>query len=206
MNVFTYNQEQAKTVGAGEWITKSGGYDLSVVRAQFTASQTQGSQAKFLEMDVVSREGQKCNYISVCYVKGDGAPLQFGEALIQAIMGCAKIGAMTMDQNGNCPELIGKNFKAVLQRTDFTKNNGEDGYKFDLKLPAMMNGQTIKESISGEAPKAFNSYAESVSDKDERKQNTQIHSAQQQNGTPEPKGYGGSQQVAGNDFDDDIPF
>ena len=51
--LFTYNQEQAASVGAGQYVTKSAGYDVKVVRAVLTKSQTQGSQAQFLEMDLI---------------------------------------------------------------------------------------------------------------------------------------------------------
>ncbi|MDB4261432.1 hypothetical protein N9878_01055 [bacterium] len=212
--LFTYNQEQASTVGAGQYVTKSGGFDVKVVRAVTTRSQTQGSQAQFLEMDFETREGQKCNYVSICFVKGDGTQLDFGNKLIQAIMGCAGVQHLTIDQQGNATELLGKSFKAILQRIDFTKNNGQDGYKFELKLPALMTGQTIQEQVSNKEAQAFAIYAGSVEDKDDRKT---INSAPQQNSAPQmtpaydpngPQSYGtkaGSQQGA-QDFDDDIPF
>ena len=124
MTTFTYNQEEAATVGAGQYVTKSGGYDVKVVSAKITKSQTQGSQAEFLEFDLETREGQKANYVSICYKKGDGTQLDFGNKLIMAIMGCAGIQTLTADANGVCAGLIGKSFKAILQRVDFTKNNG----------------------------------------------------------------------------------
>lgn len=199
--LFTYNQEQAATVGAGQYVTKSGGYDVKVVRAVATKSQTQGSQAQFIELDIETREGQKCNYISICFVKGDGTKLDFGNKLIQAIMGCAGIQSLTIDQQGNATELLNKSFKAILQRVDFTKNNGEDGYKFELKLPALMSGQTIQEQLSGKQAQAFKSYADSVEDKDERKP----ASATQQKAPVtsygvEPAGYATVSDL------DDIPF
>jgi hypothetical protein len=167
--LFTYNQEQASTVGAGQYVTKSGGFDVKVVRAVATQSQTAGSKAQFLEMDFETREGQKCNYVSICFVKGDGTQLDFGNKLIQAIMGCAGVQHLTIDPQGNATELLNKSFKAILQRVDFTKNNGEDGYKFELKLPALMTGQTIQEQVSNKTAQAFATYAESVEDKDDRK-------------------------------------
>lgn len=208
--LFTYNQEQAATVGAGQYVTKSGGFDVKVVRAITTKSQTQGSQAQFLEMDLETREGQKCNYVSICFVKGDGTQLEFGNKLIQAIMGCAGIQYLTADQNGNCNELLQKNFKAILQRVDFTKNNGTDGYKFELKLPALMTGQTIQEQLAGKPAQAFASYAESVEDKDERKavnsnQAANYGAAPAQHAPQMAPAYQGAPAGQGADFDD-IPF
>lgn len=208
--LFTYNQEQAAAVGAGQYVTKSGGFDVKVVRAVATQSQTVGSQARFLEMDFETHEGQKCNYVSICFVKGDGTQLDFGNKLIQAIMGCAGVQHLTIDQQGNATELLGKQFKAILQRIDFTKNNGQDGYKFDLKLPALMTGQTIQEQLSNKPAQAFASYAESVEDKDERKA---VSATPQQSAAPQmtpaydpngPQSYGTKQEPS-TDFDD-IPF
>ena len=212
--LFTYNQEQAATVGAGQYVTKSGGFDIKVVRAVTTKSQTQGSQAQFLEMDFETREGQKCNYVSICFIKGDGTQLEFGNKLIQAIMGCAGVQHLTVDQQGNCTELLQKSFKAILQRVDFTKNNGQDGYKFELKLPALMTGQTIQEQLANKPAKAFAGYADSVEDKDERTAKPsqaptqqaapQMAPAYQQ--TPLPQGYNGEQAPTGADDFSDIPF
>ena len=167
--LFTYNQEQAATVGAGQYVTKSGGYDIKVVRSVITISETPGSKAQFLEMDLETREGQKCNYVKICFIKGDGTQLDFGNKLIQAIMGCAGIQSLTVDNNGNCNELLNKSFKAILQKTDYTNGSGADKYKFEIKLPALMTGQTIQEQLSNKPAQSFASYAESVEDKDERK-------------------------------------
>ncbi len=208
--LFTYNQEQASTVGAGQWVTKSGGYDVKVVRAVVTKSEKQDSQAQFLEMDFETREGQKCNYVKICFIKGDGSRLDFGDNLIQAVMGCARIQHLTVDQQGNCTELLQKSFKAILQRTDYTNGGGDDKYKFEIKLPALMTGQTIQEQINNKPAQAFTSYADSVEDKDERKQ---VNSAQQQTSTSfgqKPAGHQSAQttteQPSNLDFDDDIPF
>lgn len=208
--LFTYNQEQASTVGAGQYVSKSGGYDVKVVRAVVAHSQTAGSKAQHLEMDLETREGQKCNYVSICFIKGDGTQLDFGNNLIQAIMGCAGIQHLTVDAQGNCTELLQKSFKAILQKTDYTNQSGVDKYKFDIKLPALMTGQTIQEQLSNKPAQAFASYAASVEDKDERKA---VNSAPQQSQSPQmapaydpngPQSYG-TKAAPSDDFDD-IPF
>ena len=76
--LFNYNQEQAIQAGGGQWVLESGGFDLKITRAAFTKSQSANSRAEFLELDVETREGAKCNYISICYTKGDGTTLDFG--------------------------------------------------------------------------------------------------------------------------------
>jgi hypothetical protein len=208
--LFTYNQEQAAQVGAGQWVTKSGGYDVKVASAMFTKSKTQGSQAQFLEMNFETRDGQKCNYVTICYVKGDGTQLDFGQKMVQAVMGSAGVQNLTVDANGNCPELLGKSFKAILQRTDYTNGSGEDKYKFEIKLAALMTGQTIQEQLGSKQAQAFAAYADSVEDQDKRTQ-------------PQAGGFGNQAPNQGNshnfdnskpqqangtgvDFDDDIPF
>lgn len=208
--LFTYNQEQAAQVGAGQWVTKSGGYDVKVVSAMFTKSKAQGSQAQFLEMNFETRDGQKCNYVTICYVKGDGTQLDFGQKMVQAVMGSAGIQNLTADANGNCPELLGKSFKAILQRTDYTNGSGEDKYKFEIKLAALMTGQTIQEQLGSKPAQAFASYADSVEDQDKRTQ-PQVGGFQSQapsQGNSHNFDNSKPQQANGSgvDFDDDIPF
>jgi hypothetical protein len=197
MNKFTYNQEQASQIGAGQYVTKSGGYDFKIVRAQFVVSQSNRSEA--LELDLETREGLKCNYISINHIKGDGNPNEYGGKLIQAIMGCTGVNSLTSANQGNCPELFNKALKGVVQRVDYTKqsgvNAGQDGYKFDFKLPAnLQTGKTVKESVSGSEASSFKQYAESITDKDERQSK------------PINQGHSANPQDPAIDFDDDIPF
>ena len=103
--MFTYNQQLATEIGGGgQYVTKSGGYDLKVVRAQFTEN-------KFLELDFETRDGLKLNYVSINHTKNDGQPNDYGQKMIHAIMGCTGVQNLTCDQNGNCPELFGKSPK-----------------------------------------------------------------------------------------------
>ncbi|AUR89645.1 hypothetical protein NVP1127O_53 [Vibrio phage 1.127.O._10N.286.52.E12] len=167
--VFTYNQEMATQIGnGGQYVTTSGGYDLKIVRAQFV-------NGKALEFDFETRDGLKLNYVSINYTKNDGQPNEFGQKMIHAIMGCCGANQLTQDANGNIPELFGKFIKAVVQRVDYTKtsgvNAGQDGYKFDFKMPAMMStGQTIKEYVEQKQAESFDKYASTIEDKDDRTQ------------------------------------
>lgn len=198
--LFTYNQEQAIQTGGGQWVLESGGYDLKITRAAFTKSQSANSRAEFLEIDTETRDGAKCNYISICYTKGDGTALDFGHNAIQSLMGCSGARALTVDQSGNCPDLLGKTFKGILQRVDYTKNNGQDGFKFELKLCAnVQTSQTMKEFVEQKQAVSFAEYASSVVTKDERKAKSSDgqsggYDQQQQSSQPTPQ------------FDDDINF
>lgn len=201
MNKFNYNQEEAAQIGGGQYVTKSGGYDFKIVRAQFTKSQN--NSAEFLELDFETREGLKLNYVSINFVKGDGNQNEFGNKMIQAIMGATGVQQLNIGNEGNCPELFNKGLKGVVQRIDYTKQSGpkagQDGYKFEFKLPAnIQTGKTVKEAISNSEAKSFAQYADSIEDKDER--NT-VTAREQTNAAV-------SNNVADTsiDFDDDIPF
>lgn len=200
MNKFTYNEEQASQIGGGQYVTKSGGYDFKVVRAQFTKSDN--NQAEFLEFDFETREGLKLNYVSINFTKGDGNPNEFGGKMIQAIMGAIGVGNLSSGNDGNCPELFNKGLKGVVQRVDYTKqsgpNSGQDGYKFEFKLPAnIKTGKTVKETTGNSEAKSFSQYADSIEDKDER---TTPAPSQHQTNTTDPR------PDPTIDFDDDIPF
>lgn len=197
--IFQYNQEMATQIGGGSYVTKSGGYDFKIVRAQF--AQNQNSQARALEFDFETRDGLKCNYVSINFQKGDGTPNDYGHKLIQAIIGCAGVNQLSEQQGGNCPELYNKFIKGVVQRIDYTKNNGQDGYKFDFKMPAnMQTGKTVKETVGNEPASAFDKYAASIEDKDER-----VHQMQSQSQQGNQGNYTPQYDVPPEEFDD-FPF
>lgn len=206
MNKFNYNEDQAAQIGGGQYVTKSGGYDFKIVRAEFSKSQSNNAEA--LELDFETREGLKLNYISINFTKGNGDPNEFGHKMIQAIMGVTGVTNLTQGNGGNCPELFSKGLKGVVQRVDYTKNSGpnagQDGYKFDFKLPAnIQTGKTVKERIANSEAKSFSQYADSIEDKDERVIRTDNHQPSNQGGGFQRQ----AQQPAPSvDFDDDIPF
>ncbi len=214
MNKFNYNQELAEQIGGGSYVTKSGGYDLKIVRAEFRKSPN--NQSEFLEFDFETREGLKLNYVSINFIKGDGTQNEFGNKMINAIMGCVNVQNLSLGNDGSCPELFNKALKAVVQRVDYTKQSGEnagqDGYKFEFKLPAnIQTGKTVKEAISNSEAKSFSSYAETIEDKDTRtapqaagfSATRPMDEAMVQNGINRTNQ---NNQPTDVDFDDDIPF
>jgi hypothetical protein len=211
MNKFNYNEELASQIGGGQYVTKSGGYDFKIVRAQFTKSSN--NNAEFLEFDFETREGLKLNYVSINFTKGDGNPNEFGNKMINAIMGAIGIQNLTLGNDGNCPELFNKGLKGVVQRVDYTRQSGEkagqDGYRFEFKLPANINtGKTVKEATTNSPATSFDQYAGSVEDKDDRTQGTGFQ--RPMDGAMAQNGVASNQMQAGPDigdsFDDDIPF
>ena len=202
MNKFNYDEQMATQIGGGQYVTKSGGYDLKVVRAQFTKSKS--SQAEFLEFDFHTREGLKLNYVSVNFVKGDGTANDFGMKMVNAIMGCAVVQTLTQGNDGHCPELFNKVIKGIVQRVDYTIDSGakagQDAYKFEFKLPANVgSGRTVKESKENAAATSFDQYASSVEDVDKRVAGQQP--AAQQGMAPQQQ-----QSAPTPEFADDIPF
>ena len=200
MNKFNYNQELAAQIGGGQYVTKSGGYDLKVTRSEFTKSDN--NKAEFLELDFETREGLKLNYVSINFTKGSGESNDFGHKMIQSIMGCMGVQNLT-DNNGKCNELYNKGLKGVVQRVDYTKQSGpkagKDGYKFEFKLPAnIQTGKTVKETTTDSPATSFEQYAGSIEDKDERVTPQQTGGFSQQ--APQ------QQASADMNFDDDIPF
>lgn len=198
---FIYNQEQASQIGSGQYVTKSGGYDFKIVRSEFSKSES--NQSEFLELDFETREGLKLNYVSINFTKGNGEANDFGHKMIQAIMGSIGIQNLS-NTNGQCPELFNKGLKGVVQRVDYTRqsgpNAGQDGYKFEFKLPAnIQTGKTVKEAMSNSEAVSFKQYAETIVDKDDRKA---AGSARQATNNAVSQ----NTQDTSIDFDDDIPF
>lgn len=195
--VFTYNQNLATQIGGGLQYV-SGGYDLKIVRAQM-------KEGKFLEFDFEEKEGRKFQFISINHTKNDNTPNEFGHKMINAIMGCVGVSQLTCDQQGNVPELSGKYLKGILQRVNYTKQSGEnagkDGFRFEFKMPASIkDGRTVKEMVEQKPAEAFDRYAESVEDKDERG-SIPSQPAQQAPQSAQPQ-----YSDVPMDFDDDIPF
>lgn len=202
--IFTYNQDLATQINGAGGGYHSGGYDLKITRSQMT------NEGKHIEFDFEAREGQKFNYVSINIVRNDGQPNEFGQKMVNAIMGCVGVNQLTCDQVGNIPELFGKYVKGVLQRIDYTKqsgaNAGQDGFKFEFKLPASIkDGRTVKEMVENKPAEAFQKYADSIEDKDERgnapKPNQQSYNSPQQPQQQTPQ-----YNEPPMDFDDEIPF
>lgn len=168
--VFNYNEDQALKAGGGMYINASGAY-VGNLTAKWTSSD---SGAQFLELGLKGDDGE-ANYMRVCYVKKDGTANAMGENLIQAIMGLLKLKSLSQRKTGDdtiCPELTGKPIGLVLQKVLFTKNDGSDGYKFDIKFPfSPTSRKTLKEALNNTDATAVDSFVASLKDKDERHNN-----------------------------------
>lgn len=199
MEMFSYNQDSAVKAGDGLYITESGAYE-GTLSAKWTVSKG-GSQSKFLELSLKTDSGT-ANYLSICYKKNDGSDNQMGADMINAIMGLLKLKSLTSKRVGNddtCPELESKSIGLVLQKVLYAKTNGDDGYKFDIKIPySATTKKTLREALTGEEPKTVVKMLTHLIDRDDRKHNTSGATTQRQPSTNRP--------TPADEFEDDIPF
>lgn len=228
--IFTFNQDDAKKAGPSG-ASESGAYAGIIRTALFTTSRDANSQSQSMEFCLDADVGP-INFLRVSYIGRDGNPLQGGNAMIQAIMGLTGVKAlhateMVNSQNEteyHCKELEGKPIGFVLQKVLYTKNNGADGYRFEIRQAfGTKTRKTYKEGIEGLPAETVDKLVETLSDKDERQQGgngpvggpagNQPRSmlagqqSQQQSNLQRAAASGrGQQQPPVQDFDDDIPF
>jgi hypothetical protein len=194
--IFTHDQEAAMTAGQGGFINESGAYAITISEAKLTKAQ---SGAEFIEFSGETDDGRKVNYLSVCCKKKDGSVNTFGQSMVQAIMGCCGVRQVTSHMvsvnNLIAPEFTGKRVGLVLQKILRTKNNGDDTYGMDIRIPFYPDThQTIAEKVEGKPATAIDKMVAGLKDKDERKSaSTGYQNHAQQNIPPA-------------DFDDGIPF
>lgn len=202
--IMQYDQNEGMKAGGGDFITDGGPYICQITEAKYTTART-GTMG--IEFSIKTQEGLSARFITVYYQKGDGDIVKGGHSLIHALMGLLQIQGITTAQNQDgeqyCPELQGKKVGLFLQKKLYTKNDGSDGYKFEIAVPFnMADRRTLRELIDNKPAQTIERMHASYSDKDERGQNNQSVGHQQPH---HPNG--ASFEPAGADnFDDDIPF
>ncbi|MFQ1048017.1 hypothetical protein [Avibacterium paragallinarum] len=206
--IFTYNQEQAVKAGNAQYINETGAYLCKILSAEYVQSQ-KGTLS--LEFSVETQDGLKGNYISVYYQDKDGQPLQGGQNMIQAIMGCANVQQLTQRFDGNkaiAPELAGKYIGLFLQKVFRLKQDGTETYSFNIVCPFFVNDRkTLSERIENRPAERIQYLSEHMKDRDDRNKqsNQQGYAAQHQF-------YGQPQQPSVNNVpdveseNDPIPF
>ncbi|WKS98518.1 hypothetical protein NYR30_06905 [Gallibacterium salpingitidis] len=195
--IFTYNQEQALKAGNSQFISETGAYLCKIISAEYTQAQ---SGALSLELSVETQEGLKGNYLSIYYQGKDGQPLQGGHNMIQAIMGCTGVQALSKQLIAGkyiAPELTNKYIGLMLQKVLRLKQDGSDTYNFQILCPFIIKTRkTLSEHIENKPAERIDWLVAHTKDRDERtKQQPQSIPAQNQSsGQPTT------------DFDDDMPF
>lgn len=168
---FTYNEEEALQGGAGGYISQTGAYKGKITGAKWAVAQ---SGAEAIELSFESDNGEKADYLSIYYKGKDGNAIEFGRNLIQAVMGCAGVTKLSQVPNPNgygfiAPELVGRPVGLFLQKVLYTKQDGSDGFKFQVITPfSAKSGLTLAEHKNGEPAKRVPYLVQTMRDKDER--------------------------------------
>lgn len=225
--IFTFDPESAKAAGpAGA--SEGGAYAGIIKTAVFTSARDTDSQSQSMEFALDADVGT-INFLRVSYIGRDGNPLRGGTAMINAIMGLTNVKALHATESRNeqgeteyhCQELEGKPIGFVLQKVLYTKNDGKDGYRFEIRQAfGTKTRKTYKEAMENLPAEVVDKLVASLTDKDERqhggaggpsisgKQNSML--GNQQNNQPQSRlqqnAGGRNQQQQVPDFDDDIPF
>jgi len=200
--LMTYNQDDAQKAGGGNFISDGGAYTGVFSVAKLVEA---GTGSKGIEFSFDSVDGQKANYLTAYFAKANGEIIKGGNAVIQALMGVMGLREITYTQGPDgtfIKELCGKSVGIFLQKNLYTKNDGADGYKFDIRVPFFSDsGQTLKEKIAQSQAKTIDSLTASYKDKDERGQNSGGFQQPQQ--APQTAGFTGGDPGA---QDSDIPW
>lgn len=220
--IFTYDHNAALKAGQYSFINETGAYVGKITTAKWTQSQ---GGAKALELSFEDENGAKADYLSIYYTNKQGEPLNYGQNMIQAIMGCTGVKQLTQSAyNGNpiAPELTDKRIGLMLQKVLRLKQDGSETHSFQILCPFSANSRkTLAEHAENKPAERIDWLVANTKDKDER-----AKSNNQQNGYAAQQQYYASTQPQGqwdgyadherqsmsqppqpaNNFDDDIPF
>lgn len=221
---FKFDPEAAKKAGT-MGISENGAYEGVIASAVYTFGKD-GSQSQALEISLDSN-GAKANYLRINYLGKDGEPT-FGMGLISALMWAAGIkeAAPVQVQGPDGAEwhnqaLVGKSVGLVLQKTLYTKGDGKDGYRMEIRQAFKCGTRkTYAEHAENAPAEAVDKMVAALKDRDDRDPNAG-NNAQRANGAHPPANPYASQsnppaqsrlqnrntnQQPVQDFDDDIPF
>lgn len=167
--MFQYNQEAAMACRESFGITESGAY-TGKLSAKYVQG-SNGSKSAGIEFSLDGEQG-KLNYLTAWYQKKDGTCNDSGFNLVNAMMGLLKIQALTSKQVGEdwvYPEFEGKQIGLVVQKELFTKNNGSEGYKFEIVMPfSAQSRKTLKEALANAPATAVDKMLPLLRTKDNR--------------------------------------
>jgi len=171
--LMTYEQESGEKAGIGG-VSETGAY-VGELSAKVSVAQTGTKSIEF----TLKTESGEARYLSAYYAKQDGTVINSGKNIINAVMGLLKLPGINekaaFDNDGKdilmIPEFEGKLIGFVLQKVLYTKNDGTDGYKFEIKMPfSAVSRQTLKEALSNTQAQTVDGMLKTLSDKDDRTQ------------------------------------
>ncbi len=174
--------------------------------AKWTVSQ-QGAEA--LELSFEADSGEKADYLSIYYKGKDGNVIDFGRNMIQGIMGCTgvrNLSRQTTEYALIAPELIGRSVGLFLQKEIYTKQDGSDGFRFQVVTPfSAKSGLTLSEHKNNEPAKRIPYLISSMKDKDLRDKPKRGRPAKVKEGSNAVMN-ANEQLYSPDPFDDDVPF
>lgn len=203
--IFNYNAEQAAAAdsGGGDYITESCVVRGFIEQAKWVEAQT---GAKGIELTFESETGQKANYLTLYHQKRDGSQNEVGHQQIQSMMGVT--GAQSLSQQPGkdgliAPELTRKPVRLALERENYIKNNGDEGFRFQIKcFMSAKSGLTIAEYQAGKQAESAEYWASRFAENPKGKPAKQQQPAPQYQAPPMQSAPAGQSD----DFDDSIPF
>ena len=198
-----FNAEAATKAGGSDSLSEGGAYAVTIVSAKYITAKT-GSRG--MEFEIKTDAGQGAKFITIYYQKADNTTISGGYSTLCGMMFFLGLPGLTMQNAGAdsfAPELAGKRIGMFLQKVLYSKNDGGEGYKFELRAPFSPDGNhTVREAEGNTEAKTINNWSMSYVDKDERRgqsvQTSQTHS----------NSFDNNQFDSSNQFDnsDNIPF
>ena len=166
---FQVDQDAAVKAGGGDFISEGGAYMGIITKALCVQAKT-GTQG--IELSFEEKTGLKANYITLYYQKQSGEVIKGGHSVINALMVIMGIQNLTYTETQDgvfCDELTNKPIGLCLQKVLYTKNDGGEGYKFELRFPFdTSTGLTVKEKLSNSPAKSVSLFDTNYKDKDDR--------------------------------------
>src|SRR5690606_12995451 len=143
MRSYTADPAAARQANQNNYVDQSGKYIGEFTLAEAVTSR-QGTDG--IEFSFKTREGQQANYLTLWTHNAKGEAL-YGYKVLSAIMTVTGVQALKPKQSnikmpdGSArqvtafPALHSKPIGLVLQKVLYTKNDGKDGYKFNIFAP-----------------------------------------------------------------------
>lgn len=175
---YTADPAAARQANANNYIDQTGKYIGEFVLAEAVTSK-KGTEG--IEFSFRNKEGQQANYLTLWTYNEKGEPLYGFKVLsaVMTVMGVKQIEGkqetLTLADGTKrpatvFPDLQKKPIGLVLQKEFYTKNDGGEGYKFNIFAPFQASSElTAKELLDGAAqPKALAGMISTLKDKDAR--------------------------------------
>lgn len=128
---YDIDPEAARAAGQSNYITQTGKY-TGVFEMAVAKTSEKGTDG--IEFTFKSREGQQANYLQLWTHNNAGEPL-YGYKVLQALMTCIKVRQIAPQRAGKdelFPGLCNKPIGLLLQREPYDKNDGSEGFKFNI--------------------------------------------------------------------------